>query len=251
LWIGGNSVGRGYLRRPDLTKEVYLPDTFAGHGLIYRTGDLVKLLPDGVNYQFLQRIDNQVKIDGFRIELQEIENVYISHPLVEQAVSLVKNKRLVIYIKPSSKDRKMCALQQQEVHDFARKQLMYYMMPKDTVIVDGFALTATSKIDRKALPDPPPADEVVIEEPEEGAAAVKACAVGTRKQPQMEDLVVAAVLKMRGKRVLPTANFATIGIDSLGSILFIKFLSDRLGGVRIEPKQLYTPGVTIRSFSKA
>jgi len=244
LWIGGDSVGRGYLRRPDLTKEVYLPDTFSGHGLIYRTGDLVKLLPDGVNYQFIQRIDNQVKIDGFRIELQEIENVYILHPLVEQAVALVKDKKLVIYIKPTTSQRTLTDAQQDEIHEFAKRSLMYYMIPKATVIVERFSLTATSKIDRKALPEPQwPHTAKAIET---GLAAK----VSALQPPNMVSHILYTISKTTGTKLGANSSFATMGVDSLAAVIFVKELSDSIGGMRIDPKKIFSPTMTVKRFSE-
>ena len=254
LWIGGSNVGRGYLGRPDLSREVYLPDMFAGHGLIYRTGDLVKQLPDG-NYYYLQRIDNQVKIDGFRIELQEVENVYLGNDKIEQCVVVLRGKRLVLYVKPAAQFSPLSPAMLADIHAEAAKKLMYYMMPKATVLIDKFPMTATGKIDRKSLPDPP--EPVDIPQPgmpdgANGAGALSAdlaLASSTSRVLRMEDLVIRAIANMRGKSPLPTSNFGAIGVDSLGAVLFIKYLSDLFGGVRISPKELYTPGVTIRSFS--
>jgi amino acid adenylation domain-containing protein len=254
LWIGGSNVGRGYLGRPDLSREVYLPDMFAGHGLIYRTGDLVKQLPDG-NYYYLQRIDNQVKIDGFRIELQEIENVYLGNDKIEQCVVLLRGKRLVLYVKPAPQFSPLSPAMLTDIHAEASKKLMYYMMPKATVIVDKFALTATGKIDRKPLPDPP--EQLGQDTPPEGAngngtrasSAALSIASTASRVLRMEDVIIRAIENMRGKRPPATSNFGSIGVDSLGAVMFIKYLSDLFGGVRISPKELYSPGVTIRTFS--
>jgi len=95
LLLGGTSLARGYLGRPDLTAERFVP---ASHGQrLYRTGDLVRLLPDG-ELDFLGRVDTQVKLRGFRIELGEIESVLLRHPAVREAVVALRGDRLAAYV---------------------------------------------------------------------------------------------------------------------------------------------------------
>lgn len=104
LYIGGDGVARGYLNRLDLNNECFVDNPFLSNSKLYKTGDLVRYLPDG-NIEYLGRIDNQVKIRGFRIELGEIENVLEKHPCVSQCVVIAKqddqgSKRLVAYMIP-------------------------------------------------------------------------------------------------------------------------------------------------------
>ncbi|MEH2262094.1 amino acid adenylation domain-containing protein [Nostoc sp.] len=106
LYIGGESLARGYLHRPDLTAERFISNPFAPEGRLYRTGDLVRYQADG-NIEFLGRIDNQVKIRGFRIELSEIEAILTQHPQVSDAVVIAREdipgvKSLAAYIIPES-----------------------------------------------------------------------------------------------------------------------------------------------------
>jgi amino acid adenylation domain-containing protein/FkbM family methyltransferase len=103
LYIGGAGVARGYLNRDDLTAAKFVPDLF-GSGRLYRTGDLARQLPDG-NFQFCGRIDDQIKLRGYRVELGEVEAVMAQHPGVKQAVSLAPegrdgNRQLVAYVVP-------------------------------------------------------------------------------------------------------------------------------------------------------
>jgi amino acid adenylation domain-containing protein len=151
LCIGGVGVARGYLHAHDLTAKVFIPNPF-GEGIIYRTGDLVRMSAGG-DYIFVRRLDDQVKVDGFRIELAEIENVYGSHPLVDQAVVIVRMGKLSAYLKIKG-EKALSVKELEDIRDFASRSLMYYMLPTFTTIVPEFPHTANGKLDRKALPDP-------------------------------------------------------------------------------------------------
>lgn len=127
LWIGGDGVAEGYLNAPELTTARFLPNPF-GDGMVYRTGDLVRRVGDN-DYVFVRRLDDQVKVDGFRIELSEIETVYAQHPLVEQAVAAVKNNRLIVFLKPKHSGP-LSMEGEKSIHRAAASSLTYYMMPK-------------------------------------------------------------------------------------------------------------------------
>ncbi|WP_373493940.1 amino acid adenylation domain-containing protein, partial [Aquiflexum sp.] len=154
LCIGGDGVGRGYLNRPELTSEKFVPDPFSEKkdAKMYRTGDLAKWLPDG-NIEYLGRIDDQVKIRGHRIELGEIETVLQQLTGIKQAVVAVKpdnwgNDRLVGYVvcnDPFKRDA---------VISFLSGKLPDYMVPQTWMELDTLPLTFNGKVNRKALPEP-------------------------------------------------------------------------------------------------
>jgi acyl-CoA synthetase (AMP-forming)/AMP-acid ligase II/acyl carrier protein len=156
LHIGGAGLARGYLNQPELTAEKFISDPFsnAPGARLYKTGDLVRYLPNG-NIDFLGRIDDQVKIRGFRIELGELEAVLHEHPGVRECVTVVRedtpgDKRLVAYIVASQKE----APSTSELHEFLAKKLPDYMVPSAFVMLDTLPLTPSGKIDRRALPAP-------------------------------------------------------------------------------------------------
>ena len=155
LYIGGVGLARGYVGRPDLTAEKFIPDLFSGapRARLYKTGDLARYLPDG-NLQFLGRCDDQVKIRGFRIELGEIAAALRQHPTVREAVVLAQDghgeKRLVAYVTGDGDTR----LTADELRGFLKDKLPEYMMPAVFMLLDTLPLTANGKIDRRALPTP-------------------------------------------------------------------------------------------------
>jgi len=150
LLIGGDCVGRGYLNRPELTAEKFIPNPF-GNGLLYKTGDLVRYLPNG-DIEFLGRIDTQVKMHGLRIELGEIESQLKEYPGVSKAVVLLRkdktgNEHLVGYIVTESKEKTSLT----ELSDFLKKRLPDYMVPRAYLFLDAIPITPTGKLDSKAL----------------------------------------------------------------------------------------------------
>ncbi|MET0623231.1 MAG: amino acid adenylation domain-containing protein [Pyrinomonadaceae bacterium] len=156
LYVGGRGVARGYLRRPGLTAEKFVPDSFSGElgARLYRTGDLVRHLPDG-QVEFIGRTDDQVKVRGSRVELGEVEAVLASHPSVRAAAAAVRedapgDQRLVAYAVASGRP----APSTSELHAFMRERLPDYMLPSAFVMLDALPLTANGKVDRKALPAP-------------------------------------------------------------------------------------------------
>lgn len=154
LHIGGVGLARGYSNHPELTAAKFIDDPFSNEpgARLYKTGDMVRRLPDG-NLEFVGRIDFQVKIRGFRVELGEIEGVLEKHPAVAQAVVTARDvagsKQLAAYIIASSG-----GIAAGELRDYAKKQLPEYMVPVDFVFLESLPLTPNGKVDRRALPEP-------------------------------------------------------------------------------------------------
>ena len=159
LYIGGPQLARGYLDRPDLTAEKFLPNPFSrvSGARMYRTGDLARYSPDG-NIDFLGRADQQVKIRGHRIELGEIESALRQHSLVEEAVVVDKkdeqgHQKLVAYLVPKRGEIDAASLRR-----FLSQSLPGYMIPSAYVTLGSLPLNANGKLDRRALPEPKPAE---------------------------------------------------------------------------------------------
>jgi amino acid adenylation domain-containing protein len=156
IYIGGPSVARGYLNQPALTAERFVPDCFSAEpgARLYRTGDLARWMPDG-NLQFIGREDGQVKVRGYRIEVGEIESVLLDHPKVAQAAVVVRanqdgEKQLVAYVVSRTGAEPPA---NSELRTYLDERLPQYMVPDVCVVVENFPLTATGKLDRKALPE--------------------------------------------------------------------------------------------------
>ena len=154
LWLGGAGIARGYLDRPQLTAERFLPDPFVPGGRMYRTGDLARRRADG-RLEVIGRLDHQVKLRGFRVELGEIEATLTQHEAVSECVCLVRedrpgDQRLVAYLKARGSNRVANDL----LRAFAAGTLPEHMLPSAWVWLDAYPLTPNGKIDRKALPAP-------------------------------------------------------------------------------------------------
>lgn len=151
LHLAGASLSRGYLNRPDLTAERFIPNPFSREpgARMYSTGDLARYLPDG-SLDFLGRIDHQVKVRGFRIELGEIESVLEQHPAVREAVVKATAGGLTAYF-VSNHDEPPSA---GDLSAFVQKKVPPYMVPSTFVRLEKWPKTTNGKIDRKALADP-------------------------------------------------------------------------------------------------
>lgn len=154
LHVGGAGVARGYLGRPDLTAGRFIRDPFASApgARLYKTGDLARFLPDGA-IEFLGRIDNQVKIRGHRVELEEVEAALLQHPSVREAVAMVhpegEDGRLLAYVVTSGSDALL-----PELRGFVAELLPTFAVPSELVRIDVLPRSPNGKVDRAALPAP-------------------------------------------------------------------------------------------------
>jgi amino acid adenylation domain-containing protein len=155
LHLGGVQVGRGYHERPELTAEKFIPDPFSGDpkARLYKTGDLCRWLSDGA-IEYLGRMDFQVKVRGFRVELGEIESVLRAHKSVRDAVVALQEdkeeKRLVAYVVLAGES----ACTPAELRDYLKQKLPDHMVSAAWVFLPALPLTPNGKVDRKALPLP-------------------------------------------------------------------------------------------------
>ena len=155
LWVSGPQVSRGYLNRPEKTAETYLKNPFTTdekYGRVYRTGDIVRYLPDG-NIQFVGRRDGQVKIRGFRIELKEVEAVIRQYAGIKDATVQAFDyesggKFIAAYIVSDTQ------VDIKDLNNFIAQQKPPYMVPAATMQIDAIPLNQNQKVNRKALPAP-------------------------------------------------------------------------------------------------
>jgi amino acid adenylation domain-containing protein len=155
LYIGGAGVAAGYQNDSEQTAARFVPDLFSTNpgSRIYRTGDLARYLPDGT-IEFLGRGDHQVKVRGYRIELGEIESTLTEHPLIRQAIVVLRHdggrERLVAYVMSSQLRPENTV----EITEFLKERLPDYMVPAPIVVMRAFPTTPNGKVDRAALPAP-------------------------------------------------------------------------------------------------
>ena len=156
LYIGGSGLARGYLHRPDITARSFIPHPFSNlkGARLYKTGDMARYRYDGT-LEFLGRVDHQVKVRGFRIELDEIEATLALHPAVRETVVIVRedtpsDKRIVAYIVLKGD----MTLSVSEAYAFLKERLPDYLIPSTFVQMPALPLNPHGKMDRQALPAP-------------------------------------------------------------------------------------------------
>ncbi len=227
LCIGGVCLARGYLGRPELTAEKFVPHPFAGFAgrpgeRLYRTGDIARYRTDGA-IEFLGRIDGQVKVRGFRVELGEIEAALLAHPGIREAAVADRadrttgSRRLVAWLvaKPPSNGAPGTDIAQ-SAREFLQGKLPGYMVPPVFVLLDALPLTASGKVDRRALPEPPAAEE----------------SGGTGESPQgpLEELLAGIWSELLGvPRVSREDGFFDLGGHSLLATRLVSRVREALG----------------------
>jgi aspartate racemase len=217
LLIGGDGLARGYLKRPELTAEKFIPHPFKPQGRVYRTGDLARFRADGT-IVCLGRVDSQVKIRGFRIELGEIEAVLARQPGVIDAVVAVhdspqREQQLVAYVVLHMGT----ALSADELRRGLREDLPEYMLPTAFVPLERVPLTPNGKIDRRALPVPT-ADQL--------APVVGGVAPRNATEARLAELL-AEVLGLDSVGI--TDDFFVLGGHSLLAVRFFAEIERRFG----------------------
>ncbi|MDG9708561.1 non-ribosomal peptide synthetase [Streptomyces sp. DH10] len=224
LYVGGFLLGRGYVNAPGLTASRFVANPFANDGSrLYRTGDLARFAPDG-SLDFLGRADNQIKIRGMRLEIEDVEVGLAEHPGVRHTCVVARKNAaggtyLVGYVIPAAGSEDLRA---DEVKAWATEHMVEYMVPAHIVVMTEFPLTANGKLDRNALPEP-------------------TIGTGTLLRPTTDDeravcAAVAAVLRL--EEVSVDQDFFQLGGDSILAISLLTALRD--AGLYVTARQIFT-----------
>jgi thioesterase domain-containing protein/acyl carrier protein len=234
LHIGGVCLADGYLNRPDLTAERFIPDPFRPEGRLYKTGDLARYLPDG-DIEFLGRIDHQVKVRGFRVEMGEIEAALAQHPAVRDAV--IKpfrddggNVSLAAYVV------RKAPVEPADLGKHLRQGLPEYMVPAAFVFLDALPITPNGKVDRAALPVP-----------DAPAAAVAATGYVPPANDAEKALQGLWEEVLNARPVSVTARFEDLGGHSLTAARLVSRIETRLG--HKVPLELLFRAPTVRDLA--
>ncbi|MEW2115622.1 amino acid adenylation domain-containing protein [Streptomyces sp. NPDC005474] len=213
LCVAGAGLAHGYAGQPALTAGRFVPDPFSDvpGERMYRTGDLVRWSADG-DLEYLGRIDQQVKVNGYRVELGEIETVLSRHPSVRQAAVDVRpapggGRRLVAFVAP---EPGRATAEPAELAAHLGEFVPHYMVPHIFVALDALPLTANGKVDRRALPTPGP-----DQEPDAAAERTREPAAGP------EGTLCALFADVLGRAVAPDDNFFFLGGDSIAALTLV------------------------------
>jgi amino acid adenylation domain-containing protein/non-ribosomal peptide synthase protein (TIGR01720 family) len=224
ICVGGAGLARGYLGRPELTAERFVPDPYGAPGeRLYRSGDLARYRANG-ELDYLGRRDGQVKIRGFRIELGEIEAALAAHPEVRQAVVAARQepgseRRLVAYVVAGVVD-----LDGRQLRAYLKERLPEPMVPSAFVLLPSLPLTPNGKVDRGALPAPHPGPEPA--------------AGGTPPRTPVEEQLARIWREvLRIERVSVNDNFFDLGGDSILSIQLVA--RARRAGILFTPREVF------------
>lgn len=219
IWIGGGGLCQGYLNRPELNAEKFVPHPFKENEFMYRSGDLARLNDNGL-LEYVGRKDNQVQIRGFRVEIGEVESALAACDGVEKTCVLAQNNgeiELVAYVKPKSG----LAINETAIRHFLRQRLPEYMIPSNLFLLEHWPLTVNGKLDFKALPFQKTSIEkgnVLTETIDSTSSQI------LRAWEQVLEI----------SEINPDANFFDLGGNSLKMISVQRLLRERLS----EPIQL-------------
>jgi len=233
LYIGGVGVADGYVNHPELTADRFVTDPVRPTQRVYRTGDLARLRDDG-QLEYLGRIDEQVKVRGFRIELSEIEAVLARHPAISQVAVLLTEadteRRLVAYFVPTH------ALSDDDLRTYLRERLPVYVHPQAFVRLPALPLTDRGKVDKRALrqhPVPP---------------APSANMLAARNPIEAE--LMAIWRDLLGVEIpAPTCSFVELGGHSLLAARLVQHIAERFGH-RLSLASLF-PDTTVERLAVA
>ncbi|MDW3192240.1 MAG: amino acid adenylation domain-containing protein [Cytophagales bacterium] len=222
LYIGGDGLARGYLNNPGLTAEKFVDDPFVAGQTCYRTGDLARWLPNG-EIEFIGRIDDQIKLRGFRIELPEIENCLLLLESISSAAVMMMDREgekvLIAYYVSTDE------LQLSDLRNHLAGQLPEYMIPAQFIYLDQLPITKNGKLDRRALPT------INLHD---GVAYV---AASTATQEKLVELW-AGVLKLEADQISVTSNFFELGGHSLKAMMLVNKIKKEFG-VEIPIKEVF------------
>ncbi|AUH00257.1 non-ribosomal peptide synthetase [Prodigiosinella confusarubida] len=225
LYIAGAGIARGYLRRPDLTAARFVANPFRCGEVMYRTGDLMRWRSDG-QLAFIGRVDHQIKVRGFRVELGEVENALVALPQVSTAVVIAESigvtHRLIGYCSvPDDALRAMADISGGLLAQLAT-QLPEYMLPSVLVVMETLPLTVNGKIDRQALPRPQPV----------------ALTQGREAKNEQEALLCQSIAALLGlERMGADDDFFALGGDSISAMGLGTLL--RRAGWQLRPREIF------------